>query len=80
MDNFLRPSGAAFSVCILLYAGVLSAQNGAAASASQEPSTAGHFSSGRFVDTTERLGIHFRQQASPTSKKYLLETMGSGVA
>jgi hypothetical protein len=35
---------------------------------------------GRFVDATAKLGIHFRQQASPTSKKYLLETMGSGVA
>ena len=35
---------------------------------------------GRFVDVTEQLGIHFRQQASPTAKKYLLETMGSGVA
>ena len=35
---------------------------------------------GRFVDVTEKLGIHFRQQASLTSKKYLLEAMGSGVA
>jgi hypothetical protein len=35
---------------------------------------------GDFVDATERLGIRFRQQASPTSRKYLLETMGSGVA
>ena len=35
---------------------------------------------GHFVDVTEKLGIHFRQQASPTSKKYLLEAMGSGVA
>ena len=35
---------------------------------------------GQFVDATERLGIHFRQQASPTAKKYLPETMGSGVA
>src|ERR1700736_3981905 len=35
---------------------------------------------GRFLDVTEKLGIHFRQQASPTSRKYLLETMGSGVA
>lgn len=35
---------------------------------------------GHFVDVTEKLGIHFRQQASPTAKKYLLETMGSGVA
>ncbi len=36
--------------------------------------------SGRFVDVTERLGIRFVQTASPTSRKYLLETMGSGVA
>jgi hypothetical protein len=35
---------------------------------------------GRFIDVTEQLGIHFRQQASPTAKKYLPETMGSGVA
>ena len=35
---------------------------------------------GLFVDVTEKLGIHFHQQSSPTSKKYLLETMGSGVA
>ncbi len=41
----------------------------------QTPPGAGHF-----VDATEQLGIHFRQQASPTAKKYLPETMGSGVA
>jgi hypothetical protein len=35
---------------------------------------------GRFVDVTGKLGIHFRHEASPTSRKYLLETMGSGVA
>src|SRR5271163_1797917 len=35
---------------------------------------------GHFVDASEKLGIRFRQQASPTSKKYLLEAMGSGVA
>jgi enediyne biosynthesis protein E4 len=35
---------------------------------------------GNFVDVTEKLGIHFKQEASQTSKKYLLETMGSGVA
>ena len=33
-----------------------------------------------FVDVTSALGLHFRAQASHTSKKYLLETMGSGVA
>ena len=35
---------------------------------------------GRFVDVTGKLGTHFKHAASPTSKKYLLETMGSGVA
>ena len=35
---------------------------------------------GNFVDVTGKLGIHFQQQASKTTRKYLLETMGSGVA
>jgi|HubBroStandDraft_1064217.scaffolds.fasta_scaffold00178_13 hypothetical protein len=35
---------------------------------------------GNFVDVTDKLGIHFQDHASPTTKKYLLETMGSGVA
>jgi len=35
---------------------------------------------GKFVDITARAGINFRYQASHTSKKYLLETMGAGVA
>jgi enediyne biosynthesis protein E4 len=34
----------------------------------------------RFVDVTEAVGIDFRHEASPTSQKYLPETMGSGVA
>jgi len=33
-----------------------------------------------FVDVTEKSGIHFLHQAPHTSRKYLLETMGSGVA
>ena len=35
---------------------------------------------GRFVDVTEKAGIHFLHQAPHTSRKYLIETMGSGVA
>jgi hypothetical protein len=34
----------------------------------------------KFVDVTESLGVHFKHEASPTSQKYLLEAMGSGVA
>jgi enediyne biosynthesis protein E4 len=33
-----------------------------------------------FVDATETSKLDFRQEASPTSNKYLLETMGGGVA
>jgi hypothetical protein len=35
---------------------------------------------GNFVDVTDAVGIRFLHRADPTSKKYLLETMGSGVA
>ena len=35
---------------------------------------------GAFKDTTASSGIHFEHKASHTSKKYLPETMGSGVA
>ncbi len=33
-----------------------------------------------FTDVTERLGVNFQYQSSHTSRKYLLETMGAGVA
>jgi len=33
-----------------------------------------------FTDITARTGINFRHAASPTSNKYLMETMGGGVA
>ncbi len=35
---------------------------------------------GRFVDITPQTGIQFQHQAPHTSRKYLIETMGSGVA
>ncbi len=35
---------------------------------------------GNFVDVSEALGVHFLHQAPHTSKKYLMDTMGSGVA
>jgi hypothetical protein len=34
----------------------------------------------KFVDVTSALGVHFEHAAPHTSKKYLVETMGSGVA
>jgi hypothetical protein len=35
---------------------------------------------GNFVDVTEKSGVRFKHIASHTAKKYLIETMGSGVA
>ncbi|HTV06058.1 MAG TPA: CRTAC1 family protein [Acidobacteriaceae bacterium] len=35
---------------------------------------------GKFVDVTNAVGVHFIGQASHTAKKYLIETIGSGVA
>jgi hypothetical protein len=35
---------------------------------------------GRFVDINDKAGVHFQHQAPHTSRKYLMETMGSGVA
>ena len=34
----------------------------------------------KFVDITQPVGVHFKHEASPTSQKYLVETMGAGVA
>lgn len=58
---------------------------GQAPSAKPEPhasvqSTTTSLVPGRFVDVTEKVGVRFLHQAPHTSRKYLLETMGSGVA
>ena len=46
-----------------------------------EPSTEfGEAVPGKFSDVTAALGIRFQHVASHTSKKYLIETMGSGGA
>ena len=34
----------------------------------------------KFLDVTRALGVQFKHEASPTSQKYLVETMGAGVA
>ena len=44
------------------------------------PKTAAPATPGKFVDVTQAKGIRFTGVASHTSRKYLLETMGSGVA
>ena len=45
-----------------------------------DQSTTSTPASAKFTDVTTSLGIHFEYLASHTAKKYLIETMGSGVA
>lgn len=45
-----------------------------------ESNEKGAFSAAKFVDVTSATGVTFVHAAPHTSKKYLLETMGSGVA
>ncbi|HUX43763.1 MAG TPA: CRTAC1 family protein [Terracidiphilus sp.] len=63
--------------CCLQWRGVARAQ---VAGAKTEAHAAADEVPGRFVDVTEKDGIHFQHYALHTSRKYLLETMGSGVA
>ena len=74
MGHFRRTDLATASRFAILFGLMFSAVRGAGND--NVSSTA----SSLFVDATEKLGIRFQQQSSPTSKKYLLETMGSGVA
>jgi hypothetical protein len=57
---------------ILLGCWVAKAQSGSPAGIIVPP--------GKFVDVTTASGVHFQGQAYHTAKKYLIETMGSGVA
>jgi len=73
---------AAFSAALLA---ALSAMPNGAASTSAARQQAGQAATapevpGRFVDVTGKVGVHFLHQAPHTSRKYLIETMGSGVA
>jgi len=49
--------------------------------AQKSPTASSASNSGEaFADITQRLGVDFQYRASHTSKKYLIETMGAGVA
>jgi hypothetical protein len=66
-----------FAVASLLFTGLVSAQVAAQAAALQKEPVA---VKPHFDDATEHLGVRFTHLASHTPRKYLLETMGSGVA
>jgi len=67
------------SIAFAIRAGAQVATNSSAAppaSATKAPKVV----PGKFVDITQQSHIDFLAQASHTDKKYLIETMGSGVA
>jgi len=71
------PATLAVAAFWLTYAFLAVAQPQTPAPQSQSPAPA---IPGRFIDITEKAGVHFLHQAPHTSRKYLIETMGSGVA
>jgi enediyne biosynthesis protein E4 len=73
--NRLRNTCFGLAACSCLVACVIPAR---AQSATSQTSNAP--SSEVFSDVTQKLGIPFQYKASHTSRKYLLETMGPGVA
>ena len=69
------------ALCFSLFFGAQAAAQ--SAESSSQPSTAAVSSDevpARFVDVTDKVGVKFQHQALHTTRKYLLETMGSGVA
>ncbi|MGH9723439.1 MAG: CRTAC1 family protein [Candidatus Acidiferrales bacterium] len=71
-----RPQAIAFSLLLLaLLAPVLRPDPAQTAAASVAAA-----STPQFIDVTSSLGVNFKNLAYHTSKKYLIETMGSGVA
>jgi hypothetical protein len=58
-------------VLVLLWTGTAACQSKPVSSASALPT---------FEDITANVGLEFKHEASPTSQKYLIETMGPGVA
>jgi len=87
--KFLSPKARAtplFAACLCLPSLASPAPSGTqvVANVSPTPTTAAkqapNVVPGRFVDITQQSHIDFLAQASHTSKKYLIETMGSGVA
>jgi enediyne biosynthesis protein E4 len=76
--RILSRFGAFGLAAILLGCWVAKAQNSSSASVNEHRAPAEQ--AGRFVDVTTASGAHFEGQAYHTAKKYLIETMGSGVA
>ena len=83
-DSFGLRSGAhiasLLTVTMCLVSSIHAQTNSAAIPPSTAASSASKPTPGNFVDVTQASHVVFTAQASHTSKKYLIETMGSGAA
>ena len=68
-------SGALMGILLLVVCASIVSQTPKPVAVSPNPGVPGNFK-----DVTDSVGVHFLDQAPHTSRKYLLETMGSGVA
>ena len=71
----MRNGGATAVALLVALSGAVAAGQQAGSASARETEAAG-----KFVDVTGAAGIRFDYKSSHTSKKYLLETMGPGVA
>src|SRR5512138_475058 len=76
------PTTRVFCILVLIGAATSSDSAGfaAAAQVTAKPAATESIGSPNFIDVTSAVGVNFRHLASHTSRKYLIETMGSGVA
>ncbi len=68
------------AACVLGWEAAAGPQSSVPSSGHLFPAPSQAMVPGRFVDITQKVGVQFHHQALHTTRKYLLETMGSGVA
>src|SRR5882724_2865459 len=73
-------SAALLAACTLVWTAAAASQSAVTGSQHPSPVPAQGVDPGRFIDVTQKVGVSFQHQALHTTRKYLLETMGSGVA
>jgi hypothetical protein len=78
--KFLLRLSTSLGVVWLLAWATAAVQSSTPAAQHPEPAPTQAMVPGKFVDITQKAGVHFQHQALHTTRKYLLETMGSGVA
>jgi hypothetical protein len=80
MENPSTMSAALGAAFVLVWATAAGPQSATPGSQHPSPAPSQAVVPARFIDITQNAGVSFQHQAPHTTRKYLLETMGSGVA